>query len=76
MELQQITNEPLRKLYCKHFHDILSEFCFNGVSMDKCQLLWLLRSGRVVGYKVQTPIPDSWILEEGEILANECCQSN
>ena len=39
--------------------------------MDICQLLWLLRSGKVVGYKVQIPIPNPWILKEEEVLANE-----
>ena len=50
MELQKNTKW---KLHRKHFHDILSEFCLNGVSMDRCQLLWLLRSGKAVGYKVE-----------------------
>ena len=45
-------------------------------SMDKCQLLWLPRHGKVVGYKVEIPIPDPWILKEGEVLANEDCQGN
>ena len=45
-------------------------------SMDKCELLWLPRHGKVVGYKVEIPIPDSWILKEGEVLANEDCQGN
>ena len=47
------------------------ECCLNCVSMDKCQLLWLLRSGEVVGYKVEIPIPDPWILKEGELLKLE-----
>ena len=46
-------SEPLRK----HLHDILSEFCLNGVSMNMGQLFWLLSSGKV-GYKVEIPIPD------------------
>ena len=52
-------SEPLQKPCCRHFHDTQSEFCFDGVSMDKCQLLSLLRSGKVVGYKVEIPIPDA-----------------
>ena len=47
--------------YCRHFHDILSEFCLNGVFMNGFQLLWLLRSGKVVRYKIDIPIPDPWI---------------
>ena len=42
--------------------------------MDRCQLLWMLRSGKVVGYKVEIPTPDPWILKEEEVLANESCQ--
>ena len=34
--------------------------------------MWLLHSGKVVGYKVE--IPDPWILKHGEVLANEECQ--
>ena len=41
--------------------------------MDICQLLWLLRSGKVVEYKVQIPIPKPWILREEEVLAIEDC---
>ena len=37
------------------------------------QLLWLLRSGKVVEFKVEIPIPYAWILKEGEVLANEGC---
>ena len=44
--------------------------------MDKCQLLWLLRSGKVAGYKIEMSIPDPWILKEGEVLANEGCRGN
>ena len=64
------------KLYCRHLHDILSEFCLNGVSMDRRQLFWLLRSLKVVGYKVEIPIPDPWILKWGEVLTNEGCRGN
>ena len=72
MELQKKPqSEPLRKLYCIRFHDTLSEFCLNGFSMDRCQLLWLLDYGKVVGYKVEVPIPDPWMLKEREVLANE-----
>ena len=39
--------------------------------MRICQLLWLLRSRKVVGYKVEISIPNPWILKEGEVLANE-----
>ena len=65
--------EPLRKLYCRHFHDTLSQFCLNAVLTDICQFLWLLRSEKVVGYKVQVPIPDLYILKKEEVLANEGC---
>ena len=41
--------------------DILSEFCLNGISIDKYQICWL-------GYKVEIPIPKSSILKEGEVL--------
>ena len=64
-------SELLRKLYCRHFYDILRKFCLNGVLMSICQLLWLLRSRKVVGYKVEISIPNPWILKEGEVLANE-----
>ena len=64
------------KLYCRHLHDILSEFCLNGVSMDRRQLFWLLRSLKVVGYKAEIPIPDTWILKWGEVLTNEGCRGN
>ena len=64
------------KLYCRHFRDILSEFYLNDVLVDRCQLLWLLRSGRVVGYTVEIPLPDPWILEEGDVLENESCRGN
>ena len=43
--------------------------------MDRCQLL-LLRSGKVVGYKVEIPISDPWILKVGEVLANKGCRGN
>ena len=69
-------SEPFRKLYCRHFHDTLSEFCLNFVLMDRCQLLWLLCSGKVVGYKVEIPIPDPCLLKEGEVLANEVYRGN
>ena len=36
----------------------------------------LLRSGKVVEYKVEIPTPDPWILKEVEILTNEGCQGN
>ena len=68
--------EPLRKLYCGHFQDILNQFCLKGVSIDRCQLLWLLRSGKVVGYKVEIPILNPWILREGKALANVGCRGN
>ena len=64
MEGQGLQWNYKRKIHCRHFHDILSEFCLNGVSMDRCQLLWLLRSGKVVGYKVEIPILDPWILKK------------
>ena len=31
---------------------------------------------KVVGYKVEIPIPDLWTLKEGEVLANEVCRGN
>ena len=49
-----------------HFHDILSECGLNGVLIDRCQLLQLLSSGKVVRYKLEIPILDPWILTEGE----------
>ena len=58
----------------QNFHGILSEFCLNGVSMDRCQYLWLLRSGKVVGCEVEIAISDPWILKQGEVLGNEGCQ--
>ena len=69
-------NELSWKLYCRHLHDILREFCLNGVSMDRRQLFWLLRSLKVVGYKVEIPIPDPWILKWREVLTNEGCRGN
>ena len=38
--------------------------------------MWLLRYAKGVGYKAEILIPDSWILKEGEVLANEGCQVN
>ena len=32
--------------------------------------MWLLRSKKVVGYKVEMAIPDPWILKGGEVLVN------
>ena len=52
------------------WNDGLSDFCLNGVSVDRCQLLWPLRSKKVVGYKVEMAIPDPWILKGGEVLVN------
>ena len=48
MELLKKQSEPLVKLYCIIFHNILSEFFLNGVSMDRYQIRWLLGSGKVV----------------------------
>ena len=42
--------------------------------MDICQLLRLLRSGKVVGYMVAISISNPWILEEGEVLANKVAE--
>ena len=39
--------------------------------MSICQLLWLLRSRKLVGHKVEISIPNPWILKEGEVQANE-----
>ena len=69
-------SETVRKHYCRHFRDIRNEFYLNVFSMDRCQLLWLLRSGKVVGYKVEILILDPWILKEGEILENEVTIAN
>ena len=44
--------------------------------MDRCQLLWMLHSGKVVGYNVEIPITDPWYLKEGEVLEIEGCQVN
>ena len=44
--------------------------------MDRCQLLWLLRSGMLVGKKVEILVSDPWILKEGEVLVNEGCRGN
>ena len=66
-------SEPLRKLYPKHFPNSASEFCFNGVFIERRQLLWLLRSGKMVVYKEEIPTPVPWILTEGELLASESC---
>ena len=52
----------------------MSELYLTGVSVDRCQLLWLLSSGKVVQYKAEIPISDLLILKEGEVLANEGCQ--
>ena len=76
LQYKRKQSESLRKLYCRHFPDILSEFCFNGVSMENWQLLWLLRSGKIVRYKVEIPLPDPYILKDGEVLANEGCRGN
>ena len=65
-ELQRKQSEPLAKLYCRYFHNVLNELCLNGVSMDKYQIWWLLNSGKVIGAVI--PIPKPRILEEGEIL--------
>ena len=66
--------EPLQKIYFRHFHNILSKFCLNVVSMDRCQILWLVRSRKVVGCKVEMPFPNPWVLKEGEVLTNEGCR--
>lgn len=44
----------------------MSEFYLTGVSMDRCQLLWLLPSGKVVQCKAEIPISDLLILKERE----------
>ena len=46
---------------------VLMVFQWTGVSS---------RFGKVVGYKVEIPIPDLWILKEGEVLANEVCRGS
>ena len=60
------TATPLGKLYCRYFWNFLSELYLNIVSMDRYQILWLLSSGEVVGYKEEKHIPK--IQKEGEIL--------
>ena len=64
------------KLYCRQFHDILNYFRLNDVLMDICQLLRLLCCRKVVRYKVKIPIPNLWILKEGEVPVNEGCWVN
>ena len=76
IELQKKPKRTITKTLLQTFPRYLSQFCLNGVSTDMHQLLWLLRCGRVVGYKVEIPIPDPWILEEGEVLANGGCRVN
>ena len=66
-------SEPLRKLCCRYFYNLLEQFCLNGVLMGICQLLWLLRSGKAVGYKEEISITNPWILKDGEALANKGC---
>ena len=44
--------------------------------MDRCELLRLLTSGEVVGYKSEIPTPDPWIQKEGEVLRNVGCRGN
>ena len=41
--------------------------------MGICQLLWLLRSRKLVGCKLDLSIPNPWIMKEREVLANEGC---
>ena len=48
MELLKKTKSAISKPYCRYFHNILSQFCLNDVSMDKYQIRWLLSSGKVV----------------------------
>ena len=58
----------IAKLYCRYFHNILNEFYLNGVSIDRCQVWWLLVLERRLRYKAVVPILKPWILKEGEIL--------
>lgn len=69
MDCNRNQSEPLQKLYCRYFHDILS---FDGVSTEMCQLLWLFRSGKLVEYKERTYSLHS----EGKVLASEGCRVN
>lgn len=71
-------SEPLKKLYFRYFLHILSQFYLNGVSMDRCQICWLWKggSGEVVGYKIEIPLPNSWILKKGEVQTNKGCKDN
>ena len=32
--------------------------------MGRCQLLWLLDYGKVIGHNIEIPIPYPWILKE------------
>ena len=60
-------SEPFGKLYCRYFHDILSEFYPNDVSMVRCQILWLLGLSH---------IPKPWILKDREVLTYKGCRGN
>lgn len=43
-------SEPLGKSYRKYFHDILSEFCLDGVTMSRYQIWWLSYENMVGTY--------------------------
>ena len=65
MDCNRNQSEPLQKLYCRYFHDILS---FNGVSIDGKFLMesWLNIRRELI----------PCILKEGKVLANEGCRVN
>ena len=78
MEIQNKTKWTIKKLYFRYFLHILSQFHLNGVSMDRCQICWLWKggSGEVVGYKIEIPLPNSWILKKREVQTNKDCKDN
>ena len=47
MKLLKKTKWTISKI-SRYFRNILSEFCVNGLSMDRYQIRWLLSSGKVV----------------------------
>ena len=58
MELQQETNGHKQN---SNIQDSLSEFCFNGVWIDRYQIWWL-------GYQLEILILKYSILKEAEVL--------
>ena len=58
-------SEPLRKLFCRHFYDILS---FDGYVSALVAVTFWKRCW------IKINIPDPWILKEEEVLANNHCR--